>query len=512
MAVAYVSLGAAAVGSGGASVSPTVTNSTAGRYAVLQVFTSNQPISTPSPWTLLAQTGTWTPDSAGSMCLQIFGRETEASAPTVTLTAPSGVLLARISLYSGVDTTNPIDTGPTYNSTTTSTTHSFATISPKSSRTSGLVLLLACGNRDAESTALFGIPTIANLYSTPIRRYNYNSSVATGGGILLATSTAKLPSDDGYDGTIGTPTFTYDGSNTRSCLEISLALKAPLPTFSSSPGSATSFSSSYREEVSGVPFSISSGSIVALSSLAKAYSDFAISSGSSVGFYPLAPSFYSSAGSASAFSSFFKTRSDFSASSGSSVAFASLAKAYVEFAFYPGSAAAILSAAKAYSDFSASSGSSVAFLKLSPSFSIASGAIVELSSAAKAYSGFSLSPGSQLNLIPIINSEFAPCKIFPAAYAFDGVNITIKRDLLSALSEEEVHAASGDLRKLVQALLLRLDSHLAAMSPIDQPQTIKSFMLEDWNRKNATFGRHTKRSFTIQFITTSPPANVAEPE
>jgi hypothetical protein len=190
----------------------------------------------------------------------------------------------------------------------------------------------------------------------------------------------------------------------------------------------------------------------------------------------------------------------------------SAGKAYSNLSISTGSLAGLIGGAKAFSDFALLSGSEIEFILKLPYLDIASGSAAALSSAAKAYSSFLVSAGSQLALVPIINSEFAPCKILPAGYASDGINITIKRDLLPALSEDEVHATSGDLRKIVQALLLRLDSHLAAMSQIDQLQTVKSFMLEDWNRKNATFGRHSKRSFTLQFITTSPPANVAEPE
>jgi hypothetical protein len=108
-------------------------------------------------------------------------------------------------------------------------------------------------------------------------------------------------------------------------------------------------------------------------------------------------------------------------------------------------------------------------------------------------------------------SEFAPVKLF-AGYSFDGTALTFLLSNLPTLSISEADETTGDLRKLFQALCILVHEKLESYPFAERPQTLSSFMLEDWNRKNATFGRHMKRSFTVQFITTSPPANVVEPE
>jgi hypothetical protein len=90
--------------------------------------------------------------------------------------------------------------------------------------------------------------------------------------------------------------------------------------------------------------------------------------------------------------------------------------------------------------------------------------------------------------------------------------VTIPISALPGISSAEADATTGDWREILQSLFRVTDDWVNGLEPENAPKTVKSFMLEDWNRKNATFGRHMKRSFTVQFITTSPPATVVEPE
>lgn len=108
-------------------------------------------------------------------------------------------------------------------------------------------------------------------------------------------------------------------------------------------------------------------------------------------------------------------------------------------------------------------------------------------------------------------TRFVPDSVIPG-YTVIGGSIVIPLASLIDVTAAEAHAANGSWPELFQSLLRVLDAHLAGLSPIasTRPRTVRSFMLEDWKRYNRTFGRHMKRSFTLEFITTNPPTNLFE--
>lgn len=108
-----------------------------------------------------------------------------------------------------------------------------------------------------------------------------------------------------------------------------------------------------------------------------------------------------------------------------------------------------------------------------------------------------------------ISSKNAPIMLFPG-YSFDGTNLRIPVSDLSQLSEGLDDPVSGSWVDILQAWLLEVDRHIAD-SPITwYYRTVREFTLEDWNRRDARFGRHMKRSVSVQFITKNPIADIVE--
>jgi hypothetical protein len=97
-----------------------------------------------------------------------------------------------------------------------------------------------------------------------------------------------------------------------------------------------------------------------------------------------------------------------------------------------------------------------------------------------------------------------------SSYGFDGAHITIQIVSLPGVTAANANASTGDWRQLFQALCLITDDWLAGMPVASKPLAIRSFMLEDWRRKDPKFGRHMKRSFAFDFTTKYPLMDVTE--
>jgi hypothetical protein len=93
-----------------------------------------------------------------------------------------------------------------------------------------------------------------------------------------------------------------------------------------------------------------------------------------------------------------------------------------------------------------------------------------------------------------------PGSVFPG-YSSDGVNISFPIALLPGVSAEEADVVIGDWRKIFQGMCLRLDTYIRDMSPVVRPQTISTFLLENWNAKSPLFeyGYGNKRIFHVSF-------------
>ena len=97
-------------------------------------------------------------------------------------------------------------------------------------------------------------------------------------------------------------------------------------------------------------------------------------------------------------------------------------------------------------------------------------------------------------------TEISPIAIFPG-YLSDGESISFPLSLFPILSAEEADVVTGDWRKIIQAMLMHLNEYLLSITLVDRPQTIHTFMLENWNAKSPMFeyGYGNKRIFQVSF-------------
>lgn len=119
---------------------------------------------------------------------------------------------------------------------------------------------------------------------------------------------------------------------------------------------------------------------------------------------------------------------------------------------------------------------------------------------------------SSCSLLSAQIQRFAPLRVFGSSYTSDGNSITFPYYALAGFTAEHADPITGDWRQLIQALLYSAKTYLDTIPPSSTlcPQTVELFMLEDWRRKDARFGRHMKRSFTLRLITKPPISNVVE--
>lgn len=95
---------------------------------------------------------------------------------------------------------------------------------------------------------------------------------------------------------------------------------------------------------------------------------------------------------------------------------------------------------------------------------------------------------------------FPPEELFPG-YSSDGTSIIIPIAALPGLSVSEADAVTGSWLDIMQSIMLRADDALNEAHPINsmaqnRPQTISSFILEDWNRPTVN---QMRRDIRIKF-------------
>lgn len=105
--------------------------------------------------------------------------------------------------------------------------------------------------------------------------------------------------------------------------------------------------------------------------------------------------------------------------------------------------------------------------------------------------------------------RFAPVGIL-AGYSSDGTNITFPISSLPGLSVAEANTTTGDWRDLFQALCLLNHEWFTAIQASRRPQTVSSFMLENWRHHSTTFGYTMRRTITVDFIVENVPPNIFE--
>lgn len=207
--------GVGTVSSGVGNVTPTWPTHSANDFALLLVQSSNQTISTPSGWTELSSSpqGTGTAATSGAVRLAVFYRIATSSAETnPTVTDTGNHTIARIVVYQGVDTLQPINT-------TVGTTQAASTTGTFSAVTTTCVdamILLAIGHAiDRNSTTIFSGWTNSNLTDIAERIDNGTNS-GTGGGFGLAEGREANVSN------IGSSTVTLSSSSAKALITIAL--------------------------------------------------------------------------------------------------------------------------------------------------------------------------------------------------------------------------------------------------------------------------------------------------
>lgn len=93
-------------------------------------------------------------------------------------------------------------------------------------------------------------------------------------------------------------------------------------------------------------------------------------------------------------------------------------------------------------------------------------------------------------------------------YNDDTQSIVIPIAALAQSAPYSVPALTESWPDFFQALLLALREYIDSLGVSSKPRTVSVFMLEDWNRNNAKFGRHMKRLFLVEFTVENSPTNV----
>lgn len=107
-------------------------------------------------------------------------------------------------------------------------------------------------------------------------------------------------------------------------------------------------------------------------------------------------------------------------------------------------------------------------------------------------------------------SRFAPKLIWPG-FSSDTVNITIPiAELGGQLTAAEANATTGDMREVLQALLLSVDTYHNAMAAPDRPKTFQSNALVDWNYNHRSLGRVIKREIWERIVVDYATRTVAD--
>jgi hypothetical protein len=95
-------------------------------------------------------------------------------------------------------------------------------------------------------------------------------------------------------------------------------------------------------------------------------------------------------------------------------------------------------------------------------------------------------------------SRFSPQRVFPGLSS-NGTSIIIPISSLPGISVEEAGTETGDWRKIFQSMLICLDEYLSGVDILVRPQTISSFLLENWNAEHRELDRGVRRNFSARF-------------